>query len=98
MNVKSEKMIEGELLRRALEISYYRKQEKERRLYTKDLLDALEDMTDLPRHELEQIAERARLSHADPGEGFFSLKYQVVFVGLSMMALFGILMLAVWLL
>lgn len=98
MNVEPEKIIEGEFLRRALKRSYYHEQEKERRIYTKDMLDVLEDMTDLPRDELERIAEEVELSYADDGESFFSLRYQLVFVGLSMMALFGIPVLAVWLL
>lgn len=98
MNVESEKIIEGEFLRRALKRSYYHKQEKERRLYTKDMLDVLEDMTDLSREELERIAKEVRLSHADDSEGFFSLRYQLVFVGLSMMAVFALPVLAVWLL
>ena len=98
MDLESEEIIEGEFLRRVLKRAYSHQKEEEKRLYARDMLDVLEEMTDLSRHELERIAEEVRWSHNDDGEGFFSLRYQVVFVGLSMMVLLGLPVLALWVL
>jgi hypothetical protein len=98
MNDEIEEKIEQEIVRRALKRSYLRKKEKEKRLYAKDVLDVLEEMTDLPGDELLEIAEEVKTAYADDGEGFFSIRYQLIFVGLPMLTLFGIPILAVWLL
>jgi len=93
-----EEGIEGELFRLALKRSFLHKKERENRLYAKDVLDVLEEMTDLPRDELLEIVEEVKTTYAGDGEGFFSIKYQLIFVGLPVLTFFGIPMLVVWLL
>jgi hypothetical protein len=39
-----------------------------------------------------------KTAYAEDGEGFFSIRYQLIFVGLPMLTCFGIPILAVWLL
>jgi len=96
MNDEIEEKIEQEIVRRALKRSYFRKKEKEQLLYTKDIVDALDEITNLPREELEQIAGETKTYDAEDGEGFFSIRHQVIFVGLSVLTLLGVPVLAVW--
>ena len=45
--------------------------------YTKDTLDVLEEITDLPCSELEEIARNVRTSSVYDRDSFFSVKMQV---------------------
>ena len=98
MNDEIEEKIEQEIVRRALKRSYFHKREKEKRLHAKDVLDVLEEMTDLPRYELMKIAEEVKTAYAEDGEGLFSIRYQLILVGLPILTLLGLPILAVWLL
>ncbi len=91
-----EEGVEAALFRRALKRACFRKKEKERRLYAKDVLDGLEEMTDLSRDELLEIAEEVKTAYADAGEGFLSIRYQLIFAGLPVLTFFGIPILVVW--
>jgi hypothetical protein len=52
--------------------------EKQRRQDTQHTIDALHEVTELPRLELEAIAQDARLSCAGLDENFFSIKNQIL--------------------
>ena len=98
MNVEIEEKMREEILTRALKRSYLRQKEQERQVNTQDLIDTLEEITHLPREELDRIAEEVRKTYADKGEGFFAIRHQVIFIALFALTLLGIPMLAVWLL
>ena len=95
MNDEIEEEIEQEIVRRALKRSYFRKREKEKRLYAEDVLDVLEEMTDLPRYELLKIAQEVQTAYSGAGEGLFSIRYQIILVGLPIITLLGVPILAV---
>ncbi|UCF56690.1 MAG: hypothetical protein JSW15_11565 [Deltaproteobacteria bacterium] len=97
MNVEIEEKIEEEILRRALKRSHIRQQEKEKVLYTQDMLDALQEITGLPCAELEKIAEEVRSSYLYEDEGLFSIKYQLIFVGIFVLIVLSIPILGIWL-
>jgi len=98
MNVEIEERMREEILTCALKRSFLRQKEKERLLYTQDLIDTLEEITHLPREELHSIAEEVRETYEDKGEGFFAIRHQVIFMALFALTLLGIPMLAGWLL
>ena len=98
MNDGMEEGIEEELFRLALKRSCFREKEREKRLYAKDVLDVLEEITDLRRDELLEVVKGVKTAYADSGEGFLSIRYQLIFVGLPVLTFFGIPILVVWLL
>lgn len=97
MNVEIEEKIEEEILRRALKRSHIRQQEKEKVLYTQDMLDALQEITGLPYAELDKITEEVKSSYLYEDEGLFSIKYQLIFVGIFVLIVLSIPILAIWL-
>ena len=82
MKVELEEQIKGEICRRAVKRSYFEQWEREKHLFTQDTIAALRELTDLKTEELEEIAREVRRSFVHMGEGFFSIKYQIFFVGL----------------
>ena len=94
----TENKINEEIIRRAIKRSDLKAQKKEKLLNRQDVIDALEDVTDLPRLELENIAREVRESYADGGEGFFSIKHQVFLAALMGSLFVSIIAVAVWLL
>lgn len=98
MDLEIENKIGEEILRRALKSSYAHQHEKEKLRYAQDMLEALQEITDLPREDLEKIANEVRSSYVDDVEGYLSIKYQIIFVGTFVLILLGMPILAVWLL
>ena len=91
MMVREEKVLE-EIRRQAIIRADQRRREAELTRATRYTLDALQELTGLPRQELEAIAADVKAcNHQAPGE-FFSIKNQLLMVS-SALALVGI---AVW--
>ncbi len=94
MSREMEERIQEEIVRRTLERSHFLQQEKEKLLHTQDILDALQEITDLPREELEDIAKEVRSSHVREDEGFFSIGNQIILASIFVLIFLGIPMLA----
>ena len=78
MNHKLEAKILKEIRKRALERAHILRQEKQDLQKTEYTLDALQEVTGLPRPELESIAEEVRLSCQMTHDDFFSIKNQIL--------------------
>ena len=91
MNANTKKSIQQEIRRRAFERFDYLQEEKVNLQNSRHTLDALQEVTGLPRGELETIAEEVRCSIEAYEEKFFSVKNQTAMVFGS----FGILILLV---
>lgn len=94
----AENKINEEIIRRAIKRSGFREQEKEKLLDREDILDALEDVTDLPRLELENIARDVRASFTHGSEDFFSIRHQIFLTASMGFLLLGLVAFAVWVL
>jgi hypothetical protein len=70
---ESEADIQKEIIKRALS----EEKKKIATAYTKDTLDVLEEITELPRSKLEEIASNVRTSSVYDRDSFFSVKMQV---------------------
>ena len=80
MHHKLAEMIKKEIRRRAFEQSDRLQQEKQNRQAVKHTLNALHEVTGLPRTELQTIANEALLSFEVRAEEFFSIKNQILIV------------------
>jgi len=80
MNHKLEAKIQNEIRKRAFERADTLWQEKQRLQKTEYTLDALQDVTGLPRPDLESIAEDVWLSRHMPRDDFFSIKNQILMI------------------
>ena len=89
-----ENLIQREIRRRAFLRSDTLLEENECLQATNNTLDALEDVTGLPRTELESIANEVRYAFKPYDTDFFSIKNQLVAVFGS----FGIIIVLFWLL
>ena len=78
MNHKLEAKIQNEIRERAFERADTLRQEKQILQKTKYTLDALQDVTGLPRPDLESIAGDVRLSRQMTRDDFFSVKNQIL--------------------
>ncbi|MDH4012143.1 MAG: hypothetical protein OEU55_15580 [Desulfobacterales bacterium] len=78
MNRKLEAKIRKEIRKRALERADILRQEKQNLQKTEYTLDALQEVTGLPRPHLESIAGDVKLSLQVANEGFFSIKHQIL--------------------
>ena len=78
MNHKLEAKIRKEIRKRAFECADILRQEKQNLQMTKYTLDALQDVTGLPRAHLESIADEVKLSLQVASDGFFSIKNQIL--------------------
>ena len=94
----TENKINQEIIRRAIERSSIGEQEKKELHRRQSVIDALEEVTDLTRSELEDIAREVRESYASVNEDFFSIKQQFKLVALFGSLLMGIIAVVVWLL
>ncbi|CAB1058923.1 hypothetical protein D1BOALGB6SA_3681 [Olavius sp. associated proteobacterium Delta 1] len=80
--------IQREIRRRALDRAELHHQEAADRQYTRYTIDALAEVTGLPRLELETIANEVRASSYGTGQdGFFSIKNQIIRVGSALVPL-----------
>jgi hypothetical protein len=93
MKVNTEESIQQEIRRRAFERFDLLQEKKVNLQSSKHTLDALQDVTGLPRVELETIAEEARSCLEAYDEKFFSVKNQTLMVFGS----FGIIIMLIWL-
>jgi hypothetical protein len=80
MNHKLGERIKKEIRRRAFEQSDRQQQERQNLQGVKHTLDALHEVTGLPRPELKTIANEAMLSFEVSTEKFFSIKNQILIV------------------
>lgn len=94
----TENHINEEIIRRAVERSGFREQERENQLNRQDIMDAIEDVTDLPRSELENIARDVRESYTHGRNDFFSITHQILLAALMGFLLLSIIAFSVWLL
>ncbi len=78
MNRKLEAKIRKEIRRRAFERADSLRQKHQNLKKTQYTLDALQEVTGLPRPHLESIADEVKLSLQVAGDGFFSVKDQVL--------------------
>ena len=78
MNHKLEAKIRKEIRKRAFERADILRQEKQNLQMTKYTLDALQDVTGLPRQHLESIADDVRLSRQMTRDDFFSINNQIL--------------------
>jgi hypothetical protein len=79
--------IQREIRRRAFVRADLHKQKAADRQYTRYTIDALEEVTGLPRLELEIIANEVRASFATGEKDFFSIKNQIIMVGSALLPL-----------
>ena len=78
MNHKLEAKIRKEIRKRAFECTDILRQEKQNLQKTEYTLDALQEVTGLPRPHLESIADDVRLSRQMTRDDFFSIKNQIL--------------------
>ena len=78
MNHKFEAGIQKEIRRRAFERADILRQEKQNRQKTEYTLDALQEVTGLPRIHLECIADEVKRSRQMMHDDFFSIKNQIL--------------------
>ena len=93
MKANSKESIQQEIRRRAFERFDHLQEKKGNLQNSRHTLDALQEVTSLPRGELEMIAEEVRCSFEAYEEKFFSVRNQAAMVFGS----FGILIMLVWL-
>ena len=93
---REEAGIQREIIRRALERSRMAQEERERLLEQKDTLAVLQEMTGLTPVELEHIAHDVTHGSVHEGEGFFSVKNQILFTGISALTVLGIPLVTIW--
>ena len=96
MGVETAERIRVDAIRSVLREAALRKRRDEDALFTKDLMDALEELTKLPRLELEQIAERVGRSHHQEQDTFLSIRQQAVLASATVLAFLGLPLVAVW--
>ena len=89
-----ENIIQREIRRRAFLRSDALLEGNEYLQATHNTLDALEDVTGLPRTELESIANEVSYTYQPDHAGFFSIKNQLV----AVLGSFGVLIVLFWLL
>ena len=92
MNHKLEAKIQKEIRRRAFERADIWRQDKRNLQRTKHTLDALHEVTGLPRPQLESIADEIKLSLQVTNENFFSIKNQI----LMALSIFGFILVLTW--
>ena len=92
MNRKLEAQIQKQIRRRAFERADIWRQDKQHLKRTKHTLDALHDVTGLPRMQLESIADEIKLSLQITNERFFSIKNQI----LMTLSISGFIMVLIW--
>ena len=80
MNHQLEEKIKKEIRRRAFEQSDRLQRERQNLQGVKHTLDALHEVTGLPRPKLKAIANEAMLSFKVREENFFSIKNQILIV------------------
>jgi hypothetical protein len=78
MNHKLEAKIRKEIRKRTFECADVLRQQKQNLQKTQYTLDALQEVTGLPRPHLESIADDVRISRQMTHDDFFSIKNQIL--------------------
>ena len=94
MNPKLEAKIQKEIRKRALEHAHILRQEKQNLQKIEYTLDALQEVTGLPRSDLESIADDVVHSCQMTRDNFFSIKNQI----LMTLAVSSLILILSWLL
>lgn len=81
MHCSREKRLSGHAIARILRRACLRAQQREDAFYNRDVLDALQEMTCLPRSELDGLAREA----AGIEDRFFSIRRQLLLAGCFLM-------------
>lgn len=92
MNRKLEAKIQKEIRRRAFERTDIWRHKNQHLQKTQHTLDALKEVTGLPRPQLESIADEITLSLRVTNENFFSIKNQI----LMTLGVFGFILILGW--
>ena len=92
MNRKLEAKIQKEIRRRAFERADIYRHKKQHLQKTQHTLDALEEVTGLPRPQLESIADEITLSLQVTNKDFFSIKNQILLT----FGVFGFILILSW--
>lgn len=97
MDPAIEEKKQREIIKRALEKAHRKERQREGDLYIKDTLEALHEITELSRVELDMIAEEVSASYADDIDQFFSIKNQIIIACVAVFIFMSIPIAAVWL-
>ncbi len=92
MNRKLDAKIQKQIRRRAFERAEIWRQDQQHLQRTQHTLNALHEVTGLPRPQLESIADEIKLSLQVKTERFFSIKNQI----LMTLGIFGFIMVFSW--
>jgi hypothetical protein len=92
-----EQKIQKEIRRRVFKYADLNEQKENILLQTRYTLDALEEITGLPRSMIEMIAKEVRESFGQDKRKFFSIRNQIFLVFLFVLILFLLAGLVVWL-
>jgi len=96
MGVETEARTREETIRSVLREAALWKSREEEALFSQDLMDALEKLTNLPRLDLDQIAERVGRSRRQEEDTFLSIRQQAVLASATVLAFMGLPLVAVW--
>ena len=97
MNAYRQKDLSEEIVRRVFLEASLREQRREENQDRLDLIDALQELTDLTKAELEGIIMKVRRSSCDRDrDTFFSIKHQVILVSTLLAFLIGLPTLFIW--
>jgi hypothetical protein len=80
LNHKLEAKIQKQIRKRAFKCADIRRQERQIVQQTEYTLDALQEVTGLPRPHLDSIADEVRLSRQMTRDDFFSIKDQILWI------------------
>ena len=97
MNAYRPKELSEEIVQRVFIEASSREQRREEDQDRRDLIEALQELTELTRAELEEIIIKARVSCCDrDGDTFFSVKHQAILVSTMLAFLIGLPTLFIW--
>jgi hypothetical protein len=97
MNAYRQKDSGEEIVRRVFIEAALREQRREENQDSRDLIEALQELTDLTRAELEEIVMKVRVSCCDrETDTFFSVKHQAILVSTMLTFLIGLPTLFIW--
>ena len=96
MNAEIDERLQNEIIRRALKKSYLQEKQKEEALNLQNIIDALQEITNLSRTDLEQTVEEVRGSLVEDRD-FFSIKNQIILAVIFLLIFICISVLIIWL-
>jgi hypothetical protein len=96
MAVETEERTRDVIIKTVFKEASLRQRQEEEAILTQDLMDALEELTNLPRWELEQIVDRAVSSRHREEDTFLSIKQQLMFASVAVLAFLCAPLTAAW--